>query len=80
MAVEILVTSFTFPFSLETSINRRKEKKKGLDRVNDRFDVARAKERRITTRIEQRYLSRYYNRDKKQKERIHKVDRIRFCS
>lgn len=28
MAVEILVTSFTFPFSLETSINRRKEKKK----------------------------------------------------
>lgn len=58
MAVEILVTSFTFPSSLETSINRRKEKKKGLDRVNDRFDVARAKERRITTRIEQRYLSR----------------------
>lgn len=28
MAVEILVTSFTFPSSLETSINRRKEKKK----------------------------------------------------
>lgn len=28
MAVEILVTSFTFPSSLETSINRRKEKKR----------------------------------------------------
>lgn len=31
MALEILVTSFTFPSSLETRSNRRKEKKRSVD-------------------------------------------------
>lgn len=31
MALEILMTSFTFPSSLETRSNRRKEKKRSVD-------------------------------------------------